>query len=47
MKRPFGAKPAGFYMRSMRWIAANRKKEDAAPVSNDWRDLPTPKDDDC
>jgi len=33
MKQPFGAKPAGFYMRSMLWIAANRKKEDAAPVS--------------
>jgi len=23
MKQPFGAKPAGFCMRSMRWIAAN------------------------
>jgi hypothetical protein len=33
MKQPFGAKPAGSYMCSMRWIAANHKKEDAAPAS--------------
>ena len=33
MKQPFGAKPAGFCMRSMRWIAVNRKKEDAASAS--------------
>ena len=33
MKQPFGAKPVEFYMRSMFWVAANRKKEDAAPVS--------------
>ncbi len=33
MKRPFGAKLAGSYMRSMPWIAANHKKEGAAPVS--------------
>jgi hypothetical protein len=32
MKQPFGAKRAGFYMPSMLWIAANHKKEDAAPV---------------
>ena len=33
MKQPFGVKPAGFSMRSMLWIAGNRKKEDAAPES--------------
>jgi hypothetical protein len=29
MKQPFGAKPAEPYMRSMPWIAAKRKNEDA------------------
>jgi hypothetical protein len=29
MKQPFGAELAGSYMRSMRWIAVNHKKEDA------------------
>jgi hypothetical protein len=33
MKRRFGAKPAGPYMRSMPWIAVNPKKEGAAAVS--------------
>ena len=29
MKLSFGVKPSRFYMRSMFWIGANRKKEDA------------------
>src|SRR6516164_4775500 len=33
MKLSFGVKPSRYYMRSMFWIGANRKKEDAAPVS--------------
>jgi hypothetical protein len=32
MKRRFGAKVAKPYMRSMPWIVANHKKEDALPV---------------
>jgi hypothetical protein len=32
MKQPFGAQLAGFYMRLMFWIGANRKKEDAEMV---------------
>jgi hypothetical protein len=31
MKQRFGAKLAGSYMRSKRWIAVNHKKEDAVP----------------
>jgi hypothetical protein len=46
MKQPFGAKPAGFYTRSMFWIVANRKKEDVAGVSINWRELPTSEDSD-
>ena len=33
MKQRFGAKPAGFCVRLMRWIAVSRKKEDAASAS--------------
>jgi hypothetical protein len=33
VKAPFGAKLAGSYTRSMRWIAANHKKEGATPAS--------------
>ena len=33
MKQRFGAKRAGFCMRLMLWIAANRKKEDTARLS--------------
>ena len=43
MKQPFGAKPAGFSTRSMLWIAANRKKEDAAPVSMTARSADPPR----
>jgi hypothetical protein len=31
MKQRFGAKLAGSYMRSKRWIAVKHKKEDAVP----------------
>jgi hypothetical protein len=46
MKQRFDAKLAGSYMRSMPWIAANRKKEDAL-LSDDWRKLPTSEHHDC
>ena len=46
MKQPFGAKPAGFYMRSMLWIAANRTERRRRWDIDNWRELPTYEDGD-
>jgi hypothetical protein len=47
MKQPCGAKPAESYTRSMPWIVANRKKEDADIAFIMMIQMPASENDDC